>query len=67
MTLRYCIMKIQQAPEFSITIAGRGGAVIAIHYYIPAGQTKVPNPNMAVMTVEENVPWLWKKQRYFGI
>lgn len=43
----------------SITTAGGAGAFMAIHYYISAGQTKVPNPNMAVMIVEENVPGLW--------
>lgn len=53
-SLRYSIMKIQQAPNYSITIAGRGCAFTAIHYYVPAGQTKVPNSNMVViMTMEE--------------
>lgn len=33
-------------------------AFVAIHYYVPAGQSKISNPNVAVMTVEENVPWL---------
>lgn len=31
---------------------------MAISYNVPAGQTKVPDPNMAVMAVEENVPRL---------
>lgn len=42
------------------TTAGRVGVFLCIHNYIAAGQTEVPNPNMAVMTVEENVSWLWK-------
>lgn len=51
----------KQVLKSSITTARRVGAFVCIHYYITAGQTKVPNPNVAVMTMEENVSWLWKK------
>lgn len=51
----------KQVLNSSITTARRVGAFVCIHYYITAGQTKVPNPNVAVMTMEENVSWLWKK------
>lgn len=54
-------MKMKQALRCSITTDGRWGAFMALHYYIPAGQAKVPNSNMAVVTEEENVPGLWKK------
>lgn len=51
----------QNKPRVLITTAGRGGGFLFVHYYILAGQTKVPDPNVTVITMKEDVPWLWKK------
>lgn len=54
---------MKHALSYGVTTAGRGGAFMALHYHVPAGQTKVPDPNEAVMTMEENVSWLWRKKK----
>lgn len=56
-------MQEWQAKRYTITTAMRGGAFVAIHYYISAGQAKVPNTNIGVMTIKENVPWLLKNPK----
>lgn len=49
-----------------LTAVRRSVAFESIRYDVPAGQTKVPNPNMTIMAVKKNVPWLWgeKKKGY---
>lgn len=49
----------QQAFGCSITTTSWGGVFPTLHYYIPAGQAKVPNSHKTVLSMEKNVPWLW--------
>lgn len=49
----------QQAFRCSITTATWRGVFPTIHYNISAGQAKVPDSHITVLSMEENVPWLW--------
>lgn len=46
-----------------LTAVRRSVAFESIRYDVPAGQTKVPNPNMTIMAVKKNVPWLWGEKK----